>query len=150
MSESRLTSGEAIKRKTQKRENSPKPPTHRKPDKPTKQKLGHANKPNQNHEGGSQNTNQDNGQRGRQIRPTKARARGKEGKRRPANKERADARAGSRGRREKQHKPYSFSGVLRDTGSPKGEYRWRGQSSTQGRSLCCHEAEGRNEPKIKN
>ena len=32
---------------------------------PTKQKPGHANKPNQNHEGGgAKNTNQDNGQRG--------------------------------------------------------------------------------------
>ena len=85
---------------------------------PTKQKPGHANKPNQNHEGGgAKNTNQDNGQRGGQTRPTKARARGEEGKRRPANKERADAREGSRGRRENAAQAkvgaYSFSGVLR-------------------------------------
>ena len=69
---------------------------------PTKQKTGHANKTNQNHEGGGvTNANQDNGQRGGQTRPNKARARGEEGKRRPANKEGADAREGSRGRREK-------------------------------------------------
>ena len=86
---------------------------------PTKQETGHANKTNQSHEGGgATNTNQDNGQRGGQTRPNKARARGEEGKRRPANKERADARECSRGRREKaaQAKKVgacSFSGVLR-------------------------------------
>ena len=141
MSQSRLTSGEAIKRKTQKRENSPKPPTHRKTRQTNQTKTRHANKPNQNHEGGSQK-HQPGQRTTRQADKTnQSEGAGEEGKRRPANKERADAQAGSRGRREKQHKPYSFSGVLRDTGSPKGEYRWRGQSSTQGRSLCCHEAE---------
>ena len=39
MSQSRLTSGEANKRKTRKRENSPKPPTHEKPDKPNQTKT---------------------------------------------------------------------------------------------------------------
>ena len=40
---------------------------------PTKQKTGHANKTIQSHEGGGAiNTNQDNGQRGGQTRPNKA------------------------------------------------------------------------------
>ena len=119
MSQSRLTSGEANKRKTRKRENSPKQPTHRKT-RQTQPNKNQATPTNQtkNHEGGgAKNTNQDNGQRGGQTRPTKARARGEEGKRRPANKERVDAREGSRGRRENAAQAkvgaYSFSGVLR-------------------------------------
>ena len=86
---------------------------------PTKQKTGHANKTNQNHEGGgATNTNQDNGQRGGQTRPNKTRARGEEGKPRPANKERADAGKAAEAGGRKQHKPRRrarapFSGVLR-------------------------------------
>ena len=81
-------------------------------------------------------------------------------KRRPANKERADAREGSKGRREKAAQAKkagacSFSGVLRgfwitrerilqcrSEGYMNNTTTWcRGQSPTQGRSLCCHEAE---------
>ena len=77
----------------------------------TKQKTDHANKPNQNCERGE--PNQENGQRGGQTR-TNTRARGEEGRRRPANKERADVREGSRGKREaKKAGACSFSGVLR-------------------------------------
>ena len=85
---------------------------------PPKQKPSHANKPNQNHKGGgAKNTNQDIGQRGRQARPTTARARGEEGKRRPANKkERTPGKVAEAGGR-MQHKPRwartAFSGVLR-------------------------------------
>ena len=166
MSQSRLTSGKANKREARKQENSPKPPTHRETRQahPSK-KPSHANKPNQNHKrGGTKNPNQDNGQRGRQARPTTARARGEAGKRRPANKtERTPGKAAEAGRR-KQHKPRWARTALAvfkgDSGSPEGEYLsaaargtwttptawWRGQSPTQGRSLCCHEAEGRHEP----
>ena len=63
-------------------------------------------------------TSQDTGQQGGQTRPNKTRVQGEESKRRPANKERADAREGSRGRREraaqaKKAGACSFIGVLR-------------------------------------
>ena len=111
--------GEANKRKTRKRENSQKPPTHRKtrqtqPNKnqatPTKQtkatKEGEPKTP----------TRTTDNEAGRQDQTKRGRG-GGEGKRRPANKERADAREGSRGRRENAAQAkvgaYSFSGVLR-------------------------------------
>ena len=97
-------------RTDKKTNNTKKHPTNQ-----TKQKTDHANKPNQNCERGE--PNQENGQRGGQTR-TNTRARGEEGRRRPAGKEREDAREGSRGRREKTAQTKkagacSFSGVLR-------------------------------------
>ena len=159
MSQSRLTSGEANKRETRKRENSPKPPAHRKTDKPnqTKTRPRQQTKPKPRRRG-AKKTNQDNGQRGGHTRPTNARARREEDKRRLANKERADAQEGSRGRRENAAQAkvgaYSFSGVLRGFWITR-QCRSEGQMNSthsmverakQGRSLCCREAEGRHEP----
>ena len=85
----------------------------------TNQKTGHASKTHQTHgEEGTTSTNQDHEQRGGQTGPSETRAQGEEGKPKPANKERADAREGSRGRREnaaqaKKAGACSFSGVLR-------------------------------------
>ena len=83
---------------------------------PTKQKPDHANKPkprrrgSQKHQPGQRTTR-------RADKTNQSKGAGEEGKRRPANKERADAREGSRGRRENAAQAkvgaYSFSGVLR-------------------------------------
>ena len=96
---------------------------------------------------------------GRQS-PTRRGRGGGGDKRRPARKERADAREGSRTGGRKQHKPrrraraalavsegYSgshegncLSDGARGTGTTPTTW-CRGQSPTQGRSLCCQEAE---------
>jgi hypothetical protein len=116
MSQSRLTSGEPTNARRE-RENSPKPSSHRNQTHPTKQKPGPPTNQNQNHEGGGQKhqpgqrttrradkTNQSEGAGGRRQAETS-----KQG--------RADAREGSRGRRENAAQAkvgaYSFSGVLR-------------------------------------
>ena len=118
MSQSRLTSGEANKRKT--REKTARNHQHtEKPDKPnqTKTRPRQQTKPKPRRRGSQKHQPGQRTTRREQTRPTKARARGEEGKRRPANKERADAREGSRGRRENAAQAkvgaYSFSGVLR-------------------------------------
>ena len=84
----------------------------------TKQKQPTPTKQTKTTKEGATNTNQDNGQRGGQTRPNKTRARGEEGKPRPANKERADAGKAAEAGGRKQHKPRRrarapFSGVLR-------------------------------------
>ena len=118
MSQSRLTSGEANKHQTRKRENSQKPHTHENPDKThqTKTRPRQQTKPkprrrgSQKHQPGQRTTrqadktNQSEGAGGRRQAGTS-----KQG--------RADAREGSRGRRERAVQAkvgaYSFSGVLR-------------------------------------
>ena len=158
--------GEATKSKTQKRETSQGRTTQRNKTNPTKQKTGHAKRTNQDHtEGGATSTSQDKGPQGGQTKPNKTRARGEGDKRRPSRKERADAREGSRTGGRKQHKPRRQARAALAvsegySGSHEGEYlsdgargtwtkptTWcRGQSPTQGRSLCCQEAERRQEP----
>ena len=157
MSQSRLTSGEANKRETRKG-NSPKPPAHRKTDKPnqTKTRPRQQTKPKPRRRG-AKKTNQDNGQRGGHTRPTNARAWGR--RQAETSKQGKSGRpGGSRGRRENAAQAkvgaYSFSGVLRGFWITR-QCRSEGQMNSthsmverakQGRSLCCREAEGRHEP----
>ena len=123
-----MTRGEATKSKTQNRETSQGRKTQRNQTNKTNHKTGHAKRTNQKHtEGGATSTSQDKGPQGGQTKPNKTRARGEGDKRRPARKERADAREGSRTGGRKQHKPRRRAcAVLAvsegETGSHEGEY----------------------------
>ena len=95
---------------------------HKQKDERTTQRSTKQTKQNKNQQQttptGQNKTSQNTGQQGGQTRPNKTRVQGGESKRRPANKERADAREGSRDRREraaqaKKAGTCSFIGVLR-------------------------------------
>ena len=161
MYRSSMTWGEANKGKKQTKENSQRQTTHRSTNKPN-QTTNRPRKQNETKPPKRESHKHQQGQRTPQRanqNKQKTRAQGEDGKRRPASKERAEAR----GRR--QHKPRRRARAALavsegDCGSPEGEYlsagargtwtpptNWcRGQSPTQGRSLCCQEAEWRQEP----
>jgi len=86
--------------------------------KPTHQANKTKQKTRPTRRGGSHEKQKDNGNEAGKPIQTRKGARGEEGRRRPAGKEREDAREGSRGRREKTAQTKkagacSFSGVLR-------------------------------------
>ena len=119
----------------------------------TKQKAGHAKRTNQSRRSHKHQPRQRTTRRADKT--NKTRARGEGDKRRPARKERADAREGSRGRREKAAQAKkadacSFSGVRRVFWITRGRIpQWRSEGhmtnthkhgvegrAPQGRSLC--------------
>ena len=119
MSQSRLTSGEANKRQTRKREDSPKPPTHRKTrqTQPNKNQATPTDQTKTTKEGEPKTpTRTTDKEAGRQDQPQRGRG-GKKASGDQQTRKRADARGGSRGRRERAAQAkvgaYSFSGVLR-------------------------------------
>ena len=118
MSQSRLTSGEANKRQTRKRENSPKPPTHRKTRRtqPNKNQATPTDQTKTTKEGEPKTpTRTTDNEAGRQDQPQRGR-----GGRRQAetSKQGKSGRPGRQQRQEgecstSQGGAYSFSGVLR-------------------------------------